>query len=504
MKSAVKAIALLLSCYFLQNCGSLATSITNSYTYDIEYEYYETDSYKALVACFAGTAYGKNKEASIVGISLKDGILQSKEINLPGKVVCKGIDYIITNIGWWGEWSKEPKRTNTSEVLELEVERIILTNTIDDIDFDDFERFQNLKMINTPISLKTKLITVENGDFNEECSSAYKDNIVKQWRSREKGSSLGSFDNRSYNNYKWSLKECTGAGVAAPSNTNVADLHIDNHSNNVDQNNKTEATPSFNSDVNTNIPTISHTNENTFAVIISNENYRRESKVEYALSDGEIFKEYCHKTLGIPQSNIHHVNDATLNDIRVEIQWIQKVAAAYNGEAKFIFYYAGHGIPDESSYSAYLLPSDGFGGDVTTGYKVSDLYATLSKCPSEYTLVLLDACFSGAQRNGKMLASSRGVALKAKTDAPGGNMIVFSAATGDETAFPYKEQQHGMFTYFLLKKLQKTNGNVTLGELNDYIVKNVSRRSIVDNSKSQTPTVIPAPNLVSKWREMGF
>ena len=503
IKSTIKA-CILLSCCFLYSCGSLATSIANRYTYDLESEHYETDSYEVIVLCYVGTGYGNDREACITGISLKDGILQSKEINLPANVVSNGINYTVTDIGFWGEWSKEPKRTNTSETLELAVERIILPNTIEKMDFDGFERFKNLKMINTPISLRTKSISVENGDFNEECTSAYKDNIVKQWRSREKGTTLSAFDNHSYNNYKWSLKEGTGAGSAELSNANVADLHIETPIDDIDPNNKIEASQPFNSDVNTNIPTTAHTNENTFAVIISNENYRRESKVEYALSDGEIFKEYCQKTLGIPQSNIHHVNDATLNDMRAEIQWIQKVANVYNGEAKLIFYYAGHGIPDESTRSAYLLPSDGFGGDVATGYKISDLYATLSKCPSEYTLVLLDACFSGAQRSGKMLASSRGVALKVKKDIPSGNMIVFSAASEDETAFPYKEQSHGMFTYFLLKKLQETNGNVTLGELSDYITRNVSRRSIVDNSKSQTPTVTPSPNLLSKWRTVKF
>jgi hypothetical protein len=37
---------------------------------------------------------------------------------------------------------------------------------------------------------------------------------------------------------------------------------------------------------------------------------------------------------------------------------------------------------------------------------------------------------------------------------PQGNMVVFSAAQGDETAYPNNDEKHGMFTYFLLKKLQ--------------------------------------------------
>jgi hypothetical protein len=57
-----------------------------------------------------------------------------------------------------------------------------------------------------------------------------------------------------------------------------------------------------------------------------------------------------------------------------------------------------------------------------------------------------------------------------------------------------------MFTYYLLKKLQDTDGNVSYGELSDYIIKEVSQRSIVLNGKSQTPSVTPSPALVEDWK----
>ena len=101
-----------------------------------------------------------------------------------------------------------------------------------------------------------------------------------------------------------------------------------------------------------------------------------------------------------------------------------------------------------------------------------------------------------------MIASARGVALKAKQSSPKGNMVVFSAAQGDETAYPYKDKQHGMFTYFLLKKLQETKGEVTLGELSDYLVKEVGRESFVKNGKMQTPTANVASSLKDSWRQL--
>jgi len=114
----------------------------------------------------------------------------------------------------------------------------------------------------------------------------------------------------------------------------------------------------------------------------------------------------------------------------------------------------------------------------------------------------MDACFSGSQRSGDMLASARGVRISVKPGAPVGNMVVFSAAQGDETAYPYREKGHGLFTYFLLKKLQETKGDVTLSELGNYIVTNVNQYSILVNNKSQTPTVTPSISIEDKWRNL--
>ena len=99
-----------------------------------------------------------------------------------------------------------------------------------------------------------------------------------------------------------------------------------------------------------------------------------------------------------------------------------------------------------------------------------------------------------------MLASARGVALKAKAEAPKGNMLVITAAQGSETAYPYKEKKHGLFTYFLLKKLQESKGKVTYGDLFDYVKTNVAQKSVVVNEKSQTPTIAVSGDLVSTWQ----
>ena len=250
------------------------------------------------------------------------------------------------------------------------------------------------------------------------------------------------------------------------------------------------------SDVDTNIPSSGIVNDKTFAVIVANEKYQSVTEVDCAENDGNMFREYCHKTLGVPEKNIHFVPNATLVNMWAQVDWLESIAKAYDGEASLIFYYAGHGIPDEGTRDAYLLPVDGSGSNVKTGYKLSELYSSLSKFPTRQTVVLLDACFSGAERTGDMLVAARGVALKSKKEVPKGNLIVFSAASGDETAYQYADKGHGLFTYFLLKK---TKGDVSLGDLAAYVQEQVYRHSVIENSKSQTPTVIPSSELSGDW-----
>lgn len=256
------------------------------------------------------------------------------------------------------------------------------------------------------------------------------------------------------------------------------------------------------SDVDINIPEISTKNENLYALIIANENYSMVSGVPYALNDGQTFAEYCEKTLGLPEKNVLLYKDASFGIMLNAMDKVKKLAAARGGDMELIFYYAGHGIPDESSKDAFLLPIDSDGKQTKVCYSLNDIYSELGAMNTQSVTVFLDACFSGAKRDGGMVAEARGVAIKPKQSAPTGNMVVFSAVSDDETALPYEEKGHGMFTYFLLKKLQETQGDVTLKELSDYIKQKVSSESILINDKSQTPTVTTSAAVNDTWQQM--
>lgn len=242
---------------------------------------------------------------------------------------------------------------------------------------------------------------------------------------------------------------------------------------------------------------------NTFVVIIANEHYKYEQPVPYAINDGEIFRLYCEKTLGIPKKNIHYSSDATLNDMRMQLFWLQKIMNAYDGEARAIVYYSGHGMPDEEGLHSYLLPVDGNSTMPYSCLRTSDVYKQLEAMPSTSIYVFFDACFSGARRDGHMLSMSRGVAIKPKKDIVNGKVVVFSAAQGNETAYSYSEKKHGLFTYYLLQLLQEKGGYVDLGYLSDFVTKQVKRTSIIENNKEQTPSVIVSLSNTN-WRNLPF
>ena len=59
-----------------------------------------------------------------------------------------------------------------------------------------------------------------------------------------------------------------------------------------------------------------------------------------------------------------------------------------------------------------------------------------------------------------------------------------------------------MFTYYLLKKLKESRGNVTLEDLGDYLIENVSLQSQLKNRKEQTPTIMTAPEFADNWKSL--
>jgi len=256
------------------------------------------------------------------------------------------------------------------------------------------------------------------------------------------------------------------------------------------------------------IPQGYYARNNTYALVIGNQNYRFVSDVPYAIHDARVFAEYCQKTLGIPAQNIHLTEDATKQMILEEEleDWVQRIP---DRERKnLIVYYAGHGVPDvKNKNKAYILPTDVRGTSPQRGIALDAFYAKLGELAFHQTSVFLDACFSGINRENEGVTDGlRGVEIEAEeAELGGGSVVVFSAAQGNETAQGYPEQGHGLFTYYLLKEMQETGGMINFGLLSDRLQRNVSTIAPqLKMRKSQTPATTATQQAAETWREMQF
>lgn len=261
------------------------------------------------------------------------------------------------------------------------------------------------------------------------------------------------------------------------------------------------------SDVDTNIPYGSIARAaKTFVVIVDNENYRQLAKVPFALNDGRIFAEYCTRTFGIPVDNVMRYDNATYGMMLEALTRLGNIAKAYGGDIDVIFYYSGHGAPSEADRKAYLVPVDAYTVQPQGCCSLEHLYAQLGSMGARKVLCLIDACFSGnAKSDGnELLSSVRGLGIETQDDVPSGNTVVMTASHGEQTAMPFREKRHGMFTYFMLKKLQLTGGRVTLGELFDYVEAEVRKASAVKANRMQTPTVTVSGDMPDGWRDTAF
>ena len=92
--------------------------------------------------------------------------------------------------------------------------------------------------------------------------------------------------------------------------------------------------------------------------------------------------------------------------------------------------------------------------------------------------------------------------MKPKSNIPNGKLVVFSATQGDETAFPFREKEHGLFTYYLIDKINNTQGTLSLGDLQKYVSTEVLRKSVVINRKRQTPSINTSSGIGATWQDI--
>lgn len=430
---------------------------------------------------------------------------KAKEVVIPGMIEYLGVSYPVKTIN---VFMNGVNYAATSVIIEEGVENI------EKYCFNEFRKLINLSLPST-IRHIGKNAFRDNQSMSITMLSSIDEKMLRKGSEiYSDGSGTMNTHGTNHNLYAYNNTAAPGSSssqqnVAVPdANTyaqgsNVA-VASDSHVN--AQSPVTQKPENVQADVDIDIPVVtSDRNANTICIIIANEQYEDVQNVEFAERDGKTLQEYCVKTLAIPEKQVKTFINASYTDIKRALNWAETISDIFDGEARILFYYAGHGIPNEKDKSAYLIPSDGFPKDLTTCFKLSDIYSRFGKMNTKGVTIILDACFSGVKRgSGDALIAARGVAIKPKEDVLPDNMIVLSATSDDETALAYNEKRHGLFTYFLLDNLKKSQGKVSFGDLFKSLSTEVRKNSMLENEKLQSPSVNVASNIRPTWEDIQF
>ncbi|MFN5921464.1 MAG: caspase domain-containing protein, partial [Bacteroidota bacterium] len=235
-----------------------------------------------------------------------------------------------------------------------------------------------------------------------------------------------------------------------------------------------------NSDVDINLPVTKSKNENAYAVVIGNKDYKniKGKDVDFAINDAVMIKKYLVDVMGFMPGNVIYRENAAKGDFEAIFGTRENYKAELyelvkNPNAEVFIYYSGHGAPSQYDKKSYLVPVECKPNNVQFGgYPTELLYGNLAKIRTKFTTVIIDACYSG---NIYENISPLGIPVEeTKVELPNGAVI--TATSSNETANWYPEQQHGMFTYFFLKALQNpqktdknTDNKVTLDEVYDFV-----------------------------------
>ena len=166
---------------------------------------------------------------------------------------------------------------------------------------------------------------------------------------------------------------------------------------------------------------------------------------------------------------------------------LRTFSSQVQGGDEVMFFFAGHGV--QLGATNYLLPTD-IGGESEAQVKdeaiqLQRVLDDMTEKKAKFTLAMIDACrdnpFKSAGRN----IGGRGLA---PTTAATGQMVVFSAGTGQQALDRLgnaDKNKNGVFTRTFLKEMQKPGISI------DRIVKNV-RNEVAELAKTVGHEQVPA------------
>jgi hypothetical protein len=238
------------------------------------------------------------------------------------------------------------------------------------------------------------------------------------------------------------------------------------------------------------------------AIIIGISIYKTLPKAEYANEDARVFYDYAIRALGIKPENIKLLVDDDAEDVEIIKTFKTWLPSRVKSTTDVYVYYSGHGLPTQDGQGLYLLPPRADRDFIPrTAIQFQEINADLQAVKPKSVTIFMDACYSGQGRSGEALvANARPVTLKADKKLFPDNFTVITASQADQISSSSSDLKHGIFSYYLMKGMEgdadaNKDGQITLGEMQVYLVENVSRQAGMF-SRKQEPQILGDNNKI--------
>jgi len=216
------------------------------------------------------------------------------------------------------------------------------------------------------------------------------------------------------------------------------------------------------------------------ALVIGNDNYQSVPRLLNAREDAQAMA----RSLSDMGFQVQLELDLRERNMRAALRQFK---SRVEGGDEVIIFFAGHGV--QLAGTNYLLPVDITGENEEQirdeSIQLQRILDDMTEKRAKFTLAMLDACRDNPFKGSGRSLGSRGLA---PTNAATGQMVIFSAGTGQQALDklgPNDPEKNGLFTRVFLKEMQKSGISV------DRILRNV-RTEVVNLAKTVGHDQVPA------------
>ncbi len=239
-----------------------------------------------------------------------------------------------------------------------------------------------------------------------------------------------------------------------------------------------------------------------YAIVIGVERYSATLPTPTgARADARRFSELARSSLGVAADHVQTLFDEQATKASIERALASALLSVPAG-GRIYFYFSGHGAPDASGGTPYIVPTDGDPQFLdATAIPMKEVLAKLGQSKAREVLAVVDSCFSGAGGRSVLPPGARPI-VRVKEETAPAQLALFSASSGSEISGPTPSGDGGLFTQYVLQGLgtgaadMNGDGQVSLGELSQWVGPRVSREAKKAN-RDQNPSLTVGKGLGS-------